>query len=360
MEEMFEDQRKKRKKGKKGKRGRRKRRRNIILSPAQRYEQAIALKRAIRCMLKVQDQYAIYQKLSEDFAQLAALPETDVFEGKDTCEALSRECKEKAEELKEKLPTKEEESRTVTTTAKQQAEKGEKKKSRAPWIVLGILIVVAGIVIAFRMDGSRYVIAAWEKAFGFQDMSTDTYRALGNYRDSEEKAAELEREMIAETRRGGSVAFGDSDWIVLAKKKDAVCIMKKEGISEIAFHDTQEEVSWETSSLRTYLNSVYLNEFTQAERKYIRLTEVASAENKEYHTPAGNLTKDYVYILSADEVKKYREALENTGKNMRLRNPGKEGMATAYVSGLGETVLYGYPVSDTGVLVYPVLWISLP
>lgn len=358
MEEMLKQQGKKAKRVKKGRK--RKKRKEVVLTPKQRYDQAVALKRAIRCMLKVQDRYMIYTKLCEDFAELAALPETESFEGKEECAALSEECRTKAEELKDQLPEEEEDSRTVTTTVKQQEESEGKKRGKGKWIVLAAVVLIVGIIVAFQIDGSRYVIAHIEKGIGFKDMARDMFQSLDNYSDSEKQAAQIEQTLLGEARKGATVKFGKTDWIVLRKKENAVCIMKKEGEKKLRYHEKPEAVNWATSDLRRFLNDEYLNKyFTQSERELIQLTDVPVAENKEYSADAGNLTQDYVYILSSYEVHKYKKILNENVNNMRLRNPGKEGNATEFVSGLGEVVEYGYPVDKSGMLIRPVMWISL-
>lgn len=352
MEEMPKRKKRRRRKAKAAKR---RKLRQLAMTPKERYDAAVTLKRAIRCMLKVEDRYMVYNKLTEDFAALAALPEEETFEGKETCAALSEECRARAEELKPELPDKPEgDSRTVTKTVK------KKKKGKGKWVALLAVVLIAGIVLAFHMDGSRYVIAFVEKGVGFKDEAKGMFESLGDYRDSEAQAAEMERILLSEAKKGDEVMFGKTEWIVLDKSQRAVCIMKLAGEKHLLYHDREEAVSWESCDARKFLNGAYVSDrFSDSEQAMIRQTEVPVAENRTYRTAAGAPTSDRVFILASHDVKKYKKVIGNRGNNMRLRNPGKEGLATEFVSGTGEVVDYGYPVNQAGILIHPVMWIGV-
>lgn len=349
------------KRGKKGK-GKKRKRKEIILTPRQRYEQAVALKKAVRCIYKVEDKYFVYTKLTEDFAGLAALPEEQAFEGQEECAALSEECRALAEELKGKVSEQpEEDTRTVTRTVKQREQAG-KKGGRAKWAALAFVVIIVGIILAFQIDGSRYAIAFVEKGIGFKDEALEMFQSLPEYKDSESQAARMEQILLAEARKGDVVAFGKQKWIVLDKKEkgEAVCIMKLDGEKKLLYHPREEKVNWETCDIRTFLNTEYLQKhFTASEQAIIRITDVSAAENAAYPVNAGNATKDKVFILSSKEAKKYKKILDGRGNNMRLRTPGKEAITTEFVSGLGEVVEYGYPVNKPGALIHPAMWVTV-
>lgn len=345
-----------------GKKGRRKKRKEIILTPRQRFEQAVALKRAVRCILRAEDKYFVYTKLTEDFAGLAALPEEQAFEGQEECTALSEECRALAEELKSQVSDEpQEDTRTVTRTVKLREQSG-RQKGKAKWGLLAAVVIVAGIILAFHIDGSRYTIAFIEKGLGFKDEALEMFQSLPEYKDSESQAARMEQILLDEARKGDVVAFGKQKWIVLDKNKknSSVCLMKLDGEKKLLYHPREEKVNWETCDVRTYLNTDYLQKrFTPEEQSMILTTEVPAAVNAAYPVDSGNATKDKIFILSSREVKKYKKILSDRGNNMRLRTPGKEEMTTEFVSGLGEVVEYGYPVNKPGVPVHPVMWVTV-
>lgn len=347
---------------KRGKKKRRKKRKEIIMTPKQRFDQAVALKRSVRCILRVEDKYFVYTKLVEDFAGLAALPEEQAFEGQEECTALSEECRVLAEELKSQVSEEpQEDTRTVTRTVKQR-EHSDNKKGKTKWVFLAVVVIVAGIILAFHIDGSRYVIAFIEKGIGFKDESLEMFQSLAEYKDSERQAARMEQILLAEAHKGDVVAFGKQKWIVLDKKKknSSVCIMKLDGEKKLLYHPREEKVNWETCEIRTFLNSDYLQKhFTPSEQSIILTTDVLTTENAADPVSAGNATRDKIFILSSREVKKYKKILNERSYNMRLRTPGKEGITTEFVSGLGEVVEYGYPVNKPGAPIHPVMWVTV-
>jgi hypothetical protein len=344
--------------GKKGKKGRKKRkkRQEVALTPKQKYDQALALKRAIRCMLKVSDKYFVYEKLTEDFAALSALPVSEEFAEQEECLLLSEECRKLAEEMKKQLPKEqEEEARTVTTSDREKEEKGEKKKGKAGKIVLAVFAVILCAIIVYKASDRvhnicRYTFARLENKLGMQDEARTVYASLKNYKDSMSRAAEMEKELIADAKKGETVSFGDVSWRILAKKDGAALLIKEESLTNLRYHKTREAVTWEDSDLRNYLNDTYLSKhFSIQEQELIRTTEDAEE-------PA--TVWDKIFILSSKEIKKYSDRLGDTKNNMRLRTPGEQPDTTAFVSGLGELVSYGYPVDQKGLLVRPAMWVS--
>lgn len=96
------------------------------------------------------------------------------------------------------------------------------------------------------------------------------------------------------------------EWLVLAKEKDRALVISRYALESRPYHDDEEEVTWETCSLRTWLNSTFLiTAFTAFERKAIPTVTVAADKNPEYGTKGGNNTKDKLFLLSASEFDKY-------------------------------------------------------
>jgi len=115
---------------------------------------------------------------------------------------------------------------------------------------------------------------------------------------------------------GDIIHFGNHDWVVLSiYENNTALIIVEDVITKNAFHDTWESVTWETSDLRTYLNSVFLNTFTQEEKIRILPRELHTPNNAWYGTRGGNDTMDYIFLLSIEEVVKY------FGDSGQLRNP---------------------------------------
>lgn len=342
------------------------------MTPKQKFDKAMELKHAIRCMLKAKDKYMIYLKLAEDFEALAKkdLPEEGEpvydFDGQEKIPELIAECREKAAALEKELPSAEEDeeeySRTVTVTEKQRKEEDKiKKKGKGKWIFLGLVVVAVLIVAAFRVPSGRYVIAVIEKNCGFRDQARDMFQSL-TYKDSEKQAADLEKAILKVAKKGSKVQFGKdgTEWTVIDKTDRAVLLAKYESEWKMLYHETEEPVSWETCDARAYLNGEYIDQlFTESEKTLILPTQVTAAYNTQYGTGQNaKATTDKLFILSSKEAAKYKKYLGSRVNNLRLRNPGKEETTTEFTTGMGKTIRYGFPVNEKGALIRPVMWVS--
>ena len=70
-----------------------------------------------------------------------------------------------------------------------------------------------------------------------------------------------------------------------------------------AYYKEQKECTWENSSLRGWLNKEFINRaFYDREKREINITEVMSANNREYRINGGNHTSDKIFLLSLSEV----------------------------------------------------------
>ncbi len=379
----------------------------IILTPEEKFAQLVALKKATRCILGIEDEYNIYVRLTKDFAELGREAEQSPFEGAEQCASLSEECSRRAEELKRKLPDQKEEiSRTVTTTLKEK-EKTSGKKGKGIWIFAGILILAVIAVISYKADPTRYLIAGMERSLSLKKYAMESYYHLGDYRDSKEKAKEtryeyassleedgeweearelfyrlsreeyqdsadrvvaVEKKIMAEAEPGKTIPFGASRWIVMDKKDGSVFLARTRTIqgkhAEEApipgevYEGSARKVTWDNSSLRSFLNDSFIREeFLTGEQAAIQDTRLVRADNKEYGTKGGKDTTDKVYIMDDEEIMKYAGVLGNKAKSLRLRNPGYDQSSTAYFSHLKEVVYYGFPVDQKGVYNRPVLWV---
>lgn len=98
------------------------------------------------------------------------------------------------------------------------------------------------------------------------------------------------------------------EWIVLDKKENKALLISKYGLDVQPYHTESVEVTWETCSLRKWLNGSFLeNAFTEREREAILETNVDNSMSQgaaAYKTVGGNNTKDKVFLLSYHEARK--------------------------------------------------------
>lgn len=103
-------------------------------------------------------------------------------------------------------------------------------------------------------------------------------------------------------------------------------------IKDLSYNDSLSPVTWETCSLRKWLNGPYLNDFfTKEEKEYIVPVRLANSNNPYYGTIGGNETVDKVFCLSIDEMKYYCENIKlskilktDDTESFWLRSPGKQ------------------------------------
>lgn len=225
--------------------------------------------------------------------------------------------------------------------------------------------------------------------------------ALKGYKDSAEKANSIYREYkISELRNANVrdyVLLGtyeqdnktsrkeDIEWQILAKESDRVLLISRYAL-DCQRYDTSNTlysgvfVTWETCSLRKWLNSTFIGSaFSSVEQEMILSSTVNADPNPETKTEYGNNTVDKVFLLSVNEANKYFSDGSRSAKPTAyaqkgdlfsdfhpdscywwLRTPGFTNEYAARVSAYGGRIdLTGIQVDDLNTMVRPALWISL-
>ena len=113
-------------------------------------------------------------------------------------------------------------------------------------------------------------------------------------------------------------------WIVLDTDGDRVFLLSKYGLDAKQYNVKYTAVTWETCSLRNWLNSAFLETaFTAEEQEKILLTEVDNSPEQGYSkwrdVKSGNNTQDKVFLLSYAEANKYLGVTYEDGENAGAR-----------------------------------------
>ena len=96
------------------------------------------------------------------------------------------------------------------------------------------------------------------------------------------------------------------EWLVLAKEDNRVLVISKYALDSQLYNAEWTSVTWETCTLRTWLNETFLsNAFNPTEQSKIQATNVTADKNPWTNTDAGNDTLDKVFLLSFKEADKY-------------------------------------------------------
>ncbi len=352
-------------------------------------------------------------------------------------------CKKKIEELKAKAEAERLERERQTEIARVEAEKRAKRNKTIAIITTPIVCAVIAFVIILNtviipngkyndavalIDMGKYTeaISAFTALDGYKDSAAQIQKcetaiidgkyndavalmdagkiveayealiALDGYKDSAEKASSIYNEYMVEKLKvaevGDYVFFGayeqdnntangkeDIEWLVLDKKDGKALVISKYALDCKQYNTSYTDVTWETCSLRKWLNSTFINAaFTDAEKSLIS-TVTLSAENPVYYTNPGNATQDKVFLLSITEANKYFSSdssrqckatayAEAQGAYVSnysricwwwLRSPGDYHNTATSVLQSGDVKEYGYGVDYSITAVRPALWIDL-
>lgn len=208
----------------------------------------------------------------------------------------------------------------------------------------------------------RYQAALKETSDGDTETAISDFKALAKlyYKDSEQQLLALEKHNIAKTDRGEIVSYAGMDWRVLDKKDSKALLVKDNSLADMAFQEGDSNCTWETSTIRTWLNSTFLNEnFFRAEIDAIPQTNVITEPNPVYNTAGGNDTSDQVFLLSSQEVTKYHDQLHDTKTCWWLRTPGAAKGSMSFVYKDRTIMGYGYDCTTVKFNIKPAIWVQI-
>ena len=181
--------------------------------------------------------------------------------------------------------------------------------------------------------------------------------ALENYKDSAAQLAAIEKKIIRDTPLSEITYFGGHTWRILRKNKKKALLIKDEALtghpfSIISSRRLAAGVTWSNSDARKWLSEDFMNEtFVQSEQDMMIETTIDDA--------GGIPTKDKLFLLSADEVRKYRRVLHETQSCWWLRTPGQMPGTMCFVYTNKNTMRSGYDLRDRNFTLKPAVWVSL-
>lgn len=218
------------------------------------------------------------------------------------------------------------------------------------------------------------------------------YTLLQNlsYKDSAEKLQSIKPLLLAKANPGDTVLFGEYEqdkdisngkediaWLVLEVKDGKALVVSKYALDCKQYNTSNTDVTWETCTLRKWLNNDFINAaFSSYEKAMIPTVTVSADKNS---TNPGNATQDQVFLLSITEANKYfgsdsaRQckptdyAVANGSRESHsgnlcwwwLRSPGSTQDSAAYVYSSGGVIESGNDVDYNDGAVRPAMWISI-
>ena len=169
------------------------------------------------------------------------------------------------------------------------------------------------------------------------------------------------------------------EWIVMKNEGNQVLLLSKYVLDAKSYNEEWEDVTWETSDIRQWLNNeFYTAAFNKSEKAKIQTSLIKNEDNSEHGTSGGNDTEDKVFLLSEKEaetlfsndderIAKATEYAEKSGVYVNeekavlwwLRSPGCSRDYAAEVSYYGWINRSGCDVNSYDVGVRPALHLNL-
>ena len=260
--------------------------------------------------------------------------------------------------------------RNASAFASKEAKETAKKRSRIP--------VIAALAAAVAVVGLAAAILAPKRSISNSSHKTAAASGMAALKVGDTcKFGTYEQDLITPDEKE------DIEWIVLDKDGTKLLLISKYALDCQPYNTGFIDVTWESCSLRKWLNETFLNEaFSAEEADRIVASTVTADGNPDYSVwSAGLDTEDQVFLLSMTEVTKYfssdqdrmcklsaYEIQYGTGDtsvgNMYgvngewwLRTPGSTQHFAVDVNIQGEVDSVGRGVDKTG-FVRPAIWID--
>lgn len=213
------------------------------------------------------------------------------------------------------------------------------------------------------------------------------------YKDSTEKLQSIKPLLLAKAKPGDTVFLGtyeqdnntsngkeDIAWLVLEVKDGKALVVSKYALDCKQYNTSNTDVTWETCTLRKWLNNDFINAaFSSYEKAMIPTVTVSADKNPDYSANPGNATQDQVFLLSITEANKYFNSTgarqceptdyavangswESDSGNFCwwwLRSPGVTQDSATYVYSGGDVIESGNAVDIGTSAVRPAMWISI-
>lgn len=283
---------------------------------------------------------------------------------------MANECQRKTEEIKAK----------------------KKKRTKIAICIAPIVcaIIVFSIILlkTVIIPNHKYNNAIALMDEGKYEEAITVFETLDGYKDSTDKANSLR---YLSVKVGNYVKFGvyeqDNDnsngkekieWLVLDVKDGKALLISKYALDFMPYNESRTDVTWESSTLRNWLNNDFINSsFSVDEKAMISKVTVSADKNPKYSTNPGNATEDKVFLLSITEANKYFSSNKAMvcnptsyaskkinvsplySRGWWLRSPASGQLKAAYVYPGGSINNEGDYVNANIFAIRPAMWIDL-
>lgn len=359
----------------------------IIRERSENARKAEIYKQAVNTMNAANKEEA-YQSAIDIFKMILGF--RDVDEKIAVCEKSIEELQAAAEEARIEKERKAEQARIK----RQQQAKKMKKIAAIATPVVCLCIAFAVVLNTFIIPAARYSSAVKLYEEGKYEEAYDKFHEQIDYKDSKEKAAEIftkkQIDALEDIKKGDIVKLGsyeqdnntengkeEIEWRVLDVQNSKALLISEYVIDSKKYNDKSEYTTWETCTLRKWLNDEFYNEaFSSEYDGLICETQVTADKNPKYNTDQGNNTVDKIFLLNISEAEKYflsnddrkckstiyamANGVNKEFPNWWLRSIGKINACASYVNSSGTIKYDGIYHNICGMIaVRPAMWINI-
>ena len=338
---------------------------------------------------------AEYREAASHFKGLSGFKDAEAMS--EQCLDKAGECRRRYDELKAKEEADRQEAARKAEERRIAAEKAAKKRKK----IIAITTPVVCALIAFVILLSSMIM--YNKAVSLMNdgkygEAIEKFSKCSYYKDSADMIEKCYIEILGEDKynRIKNIKVGDTfnfgsyeqnnnisdgkeeiEWIVLERDGMSLLLISKPALDCQSYNTSYtSDVTWETCSLRKWLNGTFINNaFSTEEQKLIQSVTVTADKNPNFNTFPGNDTTDKVFLLSITEAEKYFSSnkARNCGRTKYadaqlgagdtcwwwLRSPGGYSGYAALVYSDGSVYNVGYIVNYEGAFVRPAMWLNL-
>ena len=205
---------------------------------------------------------------------------------------------------------------------------------------------------------------------------------------ADKDGAEVRGLLPSSIKTGDTVKFGryeqgngilPVEWQVINKREDRALLISKYALDSKRYNELYADVSWESCTLREWLNEEFFDTaFNVEEKAAIISSHVPAERNPAFTTSPGRDTEDRVFLLSLQECRRYfrsdadrlcraTEHARNKGAWVNdnggcwwwLRTPGWSLTHVVRINNFGAVNEPGNYANIDGDAVRPALWVGL-
>ena len=201
-------------------------------------------------------------------------------------------------------------------------------------------------------------------------LHTDRWELLkadifGNKAEASQEIPAFGEDSFCAAEEGAVVSFGQYQWEVIDNNDGYMRLVllhaeKSVDLRGRPYNSQLCPVTWETSTIRSWLNEDFYEQAFSDEEKAVIQTDILKNEsNSVYGTAGGSDTPDKVCLPSSTDILAHPDVFKDIRMNLWLRDPGHAEDTAMFMSSNTKVMDYGYAVDSTDMYCVPMIRIAL-